>query len=75
MDLYQFHRVLIASAILFFGGFAVYSYQQYTSLGTTSYFSMAVVSGIISLLAIGYLVSFNAKLRKLHDKARSPSHR
>jgi hypothetical protein len=65
MDLYHFHRVLIASAILFFLGFAVYAYRQSGDLGSGLYLAMAVGSGVISLSLIAYLVYFNMSIRKL----------
>lgn len=67
MDLYHFHRVLIASAILFSLGFAVYAYRQSGDLGSGLYLAMAVGSGVISLSLVAYLVYFNKSVRKLNE--------
>ena len=64
MDLYNFHRVLISSAILFFLGFAVYSYRQYEWLDSGAYLVMTIASGAVSLAMVGYLIYFNRRLQK-----------
>lgn len=74
MDLYHFHRVLIASAILFSLGFAVYAYRQSDDLGSGLYLAMAVVSGVISLSFVAYLIYFNIAVRKLASRHAGPSH-
>jgi len=68
MSLYYFHRVLIASAILFALGFAVYSYQRFGQSGDTIDLAASITSGVIFLGMIGYLVYFNTKIRRLQGK-------
>ena len=73
MALYYFHRVLIASSILFALGFCAYSYQRYSQIGDTVDLATSVTSGMLCLGMIGYLVYFNAKTRRLQDKT-APTH-
>ncbi len=74
MDLYHFHRVLISSAILFFLGFAVYSYRQYESLESSTYLAMTIASGTASIAMVGYLIYFNYSLRRLQIQKNSHAH-
>ena len=69
MSLYYFHRVLIASAILFALGFAAYSYQRFGQSGDTVDLATSITSGMICLGMIGYLIYFNAKVRRLQGRA------
>jgi len=69
MDLYHFHRVLIASATLFCLGFSLYSYRQFNQLERAGYLVMAVGSVVIGLGMIGYLIYFNSKLAKIRHKS------
>lgn len=65
MALYNFHRVLITAAILFFLSFAVYAWQRYTDQGGTTNLVMAAASAAVGVGAIVYLIYFNIRLRKL----------
>jgi len=65
MALYNFHRVLITAAILFFLAFAVYAWQRYTDQGGTTNLVMAAASAAVGVGAIVYLIYFNIRLRKL----------
>lgn len=73
MALYYFHRVLIASAILFALGFSAYSYQRFSQAGDTTDLITSMTSGLLCAGMIGYLIYFNAKTRKLQGKT-TPSH-
>ena len=68
MDLYNFHRVLICSAIVFFAGFGAYSWHRYSGLGQGSYLAVALGSGIIGVAMLGYLFYFNISLRRLQNE-------
>jgi hypothetical protein len=61
MALYQFHRVLIAATIVFFGGFAWWAIR----VGGGFHVAMGVGSALIAGLAGAYLVYFNHRLRRL----------
>lgn len=65
VDLYHFHRVLIAGATLFFLGLAVYAYRQYTQLQQSLDLWMTIGSGLICVGWIRYLAYFNAAMRRL----------
>lgn len=69
MSLYYFHRVLIASAILFTLGFCAYSYQRLGQSGDAVDLATTITSGMICLGMIGYLVYFNTKVRRLQGKS------
>lgn len=62
MALYNFHRVLVAAAILFGFGMSLYGYRSYSVTGDTSNLTMAAVAGVLAIGMIAYLVYFNAKL-------------
>ena len=68
MSLYYFHRVLIASGILFALGFSVYSYQRFGQSSNTVDLAGAITSGVICLGMVGYLIYFNTKVRRLQGK-------
>lgn len=68
MALYNFHRVLITAAFVFFLAFAVYAWQRYTAEGGTTNFVMAAASAAVGVGAIAYLIYFNIRLRKLSDQ-------
>lgn len=53
MSLVSFHKVLIATAILFCAGFAVWEFNRYT--GGSGSLIMAVVFGVIAVLLSFYL--------------------
>ncbi len=65
MDLYHFHRVLIASTILFCLGFGAYAYRHYTNTGDTGYVAVLLATAAIGVSAVCYLVYFNRKVRRL----------
>ena len=72
MALYNFHRVLISSAILFAFGFALYAYREHAAMGRSMDLVMAIVSGAISLAMVGYLIYFNYRIRVIyHHEDRS----
>lgn len=63
MALYNFHRVLISSSILFFFGFALYAFRRYGQLdGQAGELAMGIGSLLVSGLAVGYLIYFNYTL-------------
>lgn len=68
MDLYNFHRVLISAAALFFFGFALHMFRQYAHTGQAVHVLLAGVSAVATAGFIGYLIYFNATLRSLRRK-------
>ena len=68
MDLYNFHRILIASVILFCLGFGMYSYQLFTRTDQTANLTMSIVSAVIGVGLIAYLIYFNNLVRKITSR-------
>ena len=64
MALYNFHRVLISTAILFAFGFALYSYRQFGQSGSHTHLAMAAGAGLAMASMIAYLIYFNLKLQR-----------
>jgi hypothetical protein len=64
MALYNFHRMLISTAILFAFGFALYSFRLYGHSGTMSDLAMGAGSVVVMVLMIAYLIYFNLKLQR-----------
>jgi hypothetical protein len=64
MALYNFHRILISTAILFAFGFGLYSYRLYGHSGATSDLAMAAGSAVVMAGMIAYLIYFNLKLQR-----------
>ncbi|MAE67198.1 MAG: hypothetical protein CMJ18_23300 [Phycisphaeraceae bacterium] len=62
MALYNFHRVLIASAILFDFGFSLYCFRRYQITGEGLQLTMLVASSVVTVAMIGYLIHFNKGL-------------
>jgi len=75
MALYNFHRVLIATAILFFFGFGLYTFRVYTRLGQSTNLLMAISALAVCLGMIAYLIYFNSTIRFLHSTPGSASNR
>ncbi|MCE9589838.1 MAG: hypothetical protein K8S99_04875 [Planctomycetes bacterium] len=68
MALYNFHRVLISTAALFFLAFSIYAGMHYVDNGSATNLIMAVVSGLVGVGALAYLFYFNARLRRLSEE-------
>ncbi len=73
MDLYHFHRVLIACAAMFALGFSVYSYQAYGDVGRPVNLAMAGIAAALGVALVGYLIYFNRRLRNLRRAANHPA--
>jgi ABC-type cobalamin transport system permease subunit len=69
MALYNFHRVLIAAAILFDFGFTLYAFRRYDITGSTTDIVMGVVSSIVTVALVAYLIYFNYSVRMLNDRS------
>ena len=65
MALYNFHRVLIAAAILFAIGFCLYCVRNYQSTGDVVQLVMLIVLSIVTVGLVGYLIHFNKNLTVL----------
>ncbi len=65
MALYNFHRVLIAAAILFDGAFSLYCYRNFQNSGDGVQLAMLIGSTIITFALVGYLIYFNKNLAVL----------
>ena len=63
MALYNFHRVLISSAILFFFGFALWSFRR----DGNADLAMAIISIVLAGAMVGYLIYFNYRLRIINQ--------
>jgi hypothetical protein len=59
-----FHRFLIATAILFSIGFAVWAFAQFRSTGGTTALVLAVLFAVIAVALIVYLKNLNRFLRR-----------
>jgi len=70
MALYNFHRVLISSSVLFFFGFALYVLRQPGVTQRAGDLAMGLGSGALSLAMVGYLIYFNYRLRVLQHRSR-----
>ncbi len=70
MDLYNFHRVLISAAALFFFGLALHMFRQYAHTGQGLHVLLASISAAATAGFIGYLIYFNAALRSLRRGPR-----
>ncbi|MEE9212758.1 MAG: hypothetical protein V3U29_08905 [Phycisphaeraceae bacterium] len=68
MALYNFHRVLISSSILFFFGFSLYTFRQPGVTGRAADLAMAIGSGAVSLAMVACLIYFNYKIRVLQHR-------
>jgi len=67
MALYNFHRVLIAAAIVFDAGFTWFSLRRWNRSGDQLDLIMAIASTIITISFVVYLVFFNRKTRRLQS--------
>ncbi len=65
MALYNFHRVLIAVAILFDFGFTFWTIRQYNLTGDAIQLVLAVGSSVVTVGLVVYLVYFNRNLSVL----------
>lgn len=66
MSLYQFHRVLIAAAIVFDALFTFWAIRQWQTSGHDSLMlGMAIGSSVVTVTMITYLVYFNRNLTLL----------
>lgn len=65
MALYNFHRVLIAAAILFDLGFSLYCYRKWQDGGEPMQLVMLIGSSVVTVGLVAYLVYFNKKLTVL----------
>ncbi len=65
MALYNFHRVLIAAAILFDFAFTLYSFRRYDITGNVVDIYMGVGSSIVTIALVAYLIYFNYSVRVL----------
>ncbi len=65
MAIYNFHRVLIAAAILFDFGFTFWAIQQYRCTDDGQQLILAVLSSAVTLALVAYLVYFNRTLAVL----------
>ena len=65
MALYNFHRVLIAAAILFDVAFSLYCYRKFQIDGHAVQLVMLIGSTIITFVLVGYLIYFNKSLTVL----------
>ena len=70
MALYNFHRVLISSAILFFFGFALWSFRLHQNTQRGADLAMAIVSIVLAVAMVGYLIYFNYRLRIIHQGSK-----
>ena len=68
MALYNFHRVLISSAILFFFGFGLYVFRQSGVTERAADLAMGIGSVLVSLAMIAYLIYFNYRIRVLQHR-------
>ncbi len=59
-----FHRFLIATAILFSIGFAVWAFVQFRSVGGTTPLMLGIVFAAIAVALIFYLKNLNRFLRR-----------
>lgn len=66
MALYNFHRVLISSAILFFFGLGLWSFRR----EDTTHLAMGIVSIVLAVAMVGYLIYFNYRLRIIHQGSK-----
>ncbi len=71
MALYNFHRVLILAATLFFLAFAVYSLAP-AAVGAkaAANWTMGVAACVATLIGAAYFVYFNIRLRRLQAQGR-----
>lgn len=72
MALYNFHRMLIAAAILFDFGFTLYAFRRYGITGNVMDIYMGVGSSIVTVLLVAYLIYFNYSLRWINENAAKP---
>lgn len=68
MALYNFHRVLIAAAILFDFGFTLYAFRRYGATGNVIDIAMAIGSSVVTVALVAYLIYFNYSVRILRDR-------
>jgi hypothetical protein len=59
-----FHRFLIATAILFSIGFAVWAFVQFRSAGGATPLALAITFAVIAVALIVYLKNLNRFLRR-----------
>lgn len=62
MALYNFHRVLIITAILFDLVFSFWCFRQWQHTDEAIQLIMAVASSVVTIGLIGYLIYFNKSL-------------
>lgn len=67
MALYNFHRVLIAAAILFDLGFSLYCFRNYRDSGDAAQLAMLVASSLVTIGLVAYLIHFNRGLTVLRS--------
>jgi len=60
--LYNFHRVLIAVAILFDLVFSLYCFRKWQETGATSQLIMLIGSSVVTVAMVAYLIYFNKNL-------------
>lgn len=71
MSLIQFHRVLIATAIVFCGGFAIWEFRAYLADGEMLALLLALAFAAAALVLLYYLRHLSRFLR-LPDQAEDP---
>lgn len=68
MALYQFHRVLIAVAIMFDFIFTLWSVRRWNYTGEQINLIMAIGSSIVTVAFLIYLVYFSKNLNAMRDE-------
>jgi hypothetical protein len=65
MALYNFHRVLIAAAILFDAGYTLFSINRWQANGNNLDLVMAIGSTVVTIGFVLYLIYFNRKTQRI----------
>ena len=74
MALYNFHRVLIATVVLFAIGFGLYCVRNYENTGDVVQLVMLVVLSIVTVGLVGSLIYFNKNLTVLRPMLTTSVH-